>query len=186
MLAKAERSIPAALYREPRWYACYTRARAEKKTAEVLARRGFEAYLPLVARERQWQDRRKVVEFPAFPSYVFLRFRLTELHEVIRTPGVSTVVRVRGYPTPIADEEVENIRRFVQALPASGVVADSRPFLAEGQWVRVREGPLEGVKGVIAERRSRTRFLVGLSTIGQGLEVDMDGRVLEPIRGPWN
>jgi transcription antitermination factor NusG len=78
---------PAELYEAPHWYACYTRARHEKRVDEQLAERGLETYLPLLARERQWSDRRKVVEFPLFPGYVFCRFTLDELHEVLTVPG---------------------------------------------------------------------------------------------------
>src|SRR5262245_54926598 len=112
-----------------RWYACYTRARAEKQVARTLEQRGIESYLPLIPRERQWKDRRKVVEFPLFPSYVFSRFGPHHVHAVLTTPGVSTIVRSRGVPVPVADEELENVRRFAQALTSSGVEAEVRPLI---------------------------------------------------------
>ena len=182
VLSEAERTPPAQLYTEPHWYACYTRARHEKQVEMQLRQRGLESYLPLVQQVRQWSDRKKAVQFPLFPSYVFGRFTLSEVHAVLTTPGVSTIVRANGYPTPIPERDLENVRTFVSALAESGLDPDPRPFLAEGQWVRVLEGPFEGVEGVVVERRGRKRVLVGLAAIGQGLEIDIDTRLLKPIR----
>ena len=169
---------------EPRWYACYTRARHEKQVDRLFRRRGIESYLPMVPQLRQWKDRKKVVEFPLFPSYLFGHFSLTDLHEVLSTPGVATVVRANGQPVPIAAEDVANVRRFAAALAAHEVELDVRPFLVEGQWVEVTDGPFEGVRGVVIERRNRRRVLVGLEAIGQGLEIDVDTRSLRPIAAP--
>ena len=182
ILTDAERTPPAELYAEPHWYACYTRARHEKMVETQLRQRGLESYLPLVQQVRQWSDRKKVVQFPLFPSYVFGRFTLREVHAVLTTPGVSTIVRASGYPTPIADTELENVKRFAIGLAESGLEPETRPFLVEGQWVRVLEGPFEGVEGMVVERRGRKRVLVGLAAIGQGLEIDIDTRLLKPIR----
>jgi transcription termination/antitermination protein NusG len=171
---------PAALYEAPHWYACHTRARHEKRVYEQLVRRGLDAYLPLLARERKWSDRRKVVEFPLFPGYVFSRFTLGELHTVLTVPGVATVVRHNGVPSPISERELENVRRFVEMLAATGQFPEPEP-LEPGQPVRVLHGPFAGLEAVVVERRGRRRVLVGLTTIGQGMEIDIDGRNLQAI-----
>lgn len=179
-----ERSAPECLYVEPRWYACYTRARSEKQVARLLSERRIESYLPLLPRLSQWTDRRKLVEFPMFPNYVFVRFTLRDMHAVLMTPGVSTIVRVNGYPAPVPDEELASVRRVVEQLACTGGVAEVRPFFAEGERVRVREGPFEGAEGYVIEVRGRKRLLVGITTIGQGLEIDIDTRLLDPVRVP--
>jgi len=176
--------VPAELYEESRWYACYTRARHEKRVEHVLRERGIESYLPVVSRIQQWKDRKRRVEFPLFPSYVFGRFTLREMHAVLTTPGVSTIVRINGYPTPIPDRELDNIRRFAMAVADSGCEPEPAAFVREGDWVRVVDGPFRGVVGIVVERRGRRRILVGLRAIGQGLEVDVDVCSLEPVAPP--
>lgn len=173
---------PPEAYREPRWYACYTRARHEKRVNELLQKQGVDTYLPLVERERQWADRRKTVEFPLFPGYLFSRFALSELHQVLTTPGVSTIVKLGGRPIPIPEEELNNVRRFAEALTRTGLEPDSRPYVKEGQPVRVTSGPFRGVTGTVIERRGKKRVLIGLEAIGEGLEVDIDTAALQPIR----
>jgi transcription antitermination factor NusG len=167
-----------------RWYACYTRARHEKRVGATMRERGIETFLPLVVRESQWKDRKKLVEWPLFPSYVFGRFALGEAHRVLDVPGVSTLVKANGRPVPIDDADIENVRLFAAALSQGDVPYDARPFLAKGAWVEVMDGPFRGVRGVVVERRGRHRVLIGLKAIGQGLEIDVDSGVLRPIPAP--
>ena len=172
--------------REARWYACYTKARHEKRVDAQLRERGIETFLPLVTRVRQWKDRRKEVEFPLFPSYVFGRFALTESHRVLSVPGVSTLVKADGRPMWIEEDELENVRLFARALTVGKVEPELRPFFAVGEWVEVLDGPFAGVKGVVEQQRGRRRLLIGLKAIGQGLEVDVSKCALRSLgmQGP--
>jgi transcription antitermination factor NusG len=164
-----------------RWYACYTRARHEKRVQALLVESGMESFLPLVPRTAQWKDRRKVVDWPMFPSYVFARIRADALHRLLGIPGVAEVVSADGRPLPIADREIENVRRFARALRSEPVPVESRPFLAEGDVVEVIGGPFVGVRGVVVQRRGRRRVLIGLEAIGQALELNLDERLLQTV-----
>jgi transcription antitermination factor NusG len=176
--------IPEPGLQTPRWYACYTRARHEKRVAELLTERGVEVYLPLVPLERRWKDRMKVVSFPMFASYVFGRFTLADAHRVLAVPGVTTLVRANGRPVPIPDDELENVRLFADKLATGELETKPVPELQNGQWVRVEDGPLAGVVGIVVSRRGRRRVVVGLRSIGQGLEVDVRTALLTPIAAP--
>jgi transcription antitermination factor NusG len=169
---------------QPLWYACCTRARHEKRACALLEERGFEVYLPLFDRVSQWKDRRKSVQWPLFPSYVFARFDSRELHQVLAVPGVSWVVKSNGRLAPVSADELDNVRRFLGALGTAGLEPERRPFLAEGDWVEVLDGALKGVRGVVVESRGRMRVLIGLQVIGQGLEVDINTALLRRIRAP--
>jgi transcription antitermination factor NusG len=175
---------PAAAFgtpTEPRWFACYTRARHEKRVASMFEQHGIESFLPLVHRESQWKDRKKIVGFPLFPSYVFGRFTLGDMHRILSVPGVSTIVRMDGQPIPIRDEDIENVRRFADGLTRTDSPVESVPFIAEGERVEVLEGAFAGVVGYVVERRTRRRVLVGIEAIGQGLEIDVDTRLLRRL-----
>jgi transcription antitermination factor NusG len=176
--------VPGPELRTPRWYACYTRARHEKRVADLLTERGIEVYLPLVPLERRWKDRTKVVSFPMFTSYVFGRFTLADAARVLAVPGVTTLVRSNGRPLPIPDEELENVRLFAERLASGELETAPVPELRRGQWVRVEDGPLAGVVGIVVSRRGRRRVVVGLRSIGQGLEVDVRTALLTPIAAP--
>jgi transcription antitermination factor NusG len=164
----------------PRWYACYTRARAEKRVEQLLLERNLGAYLPTITRTQVWADRKKLVVFPLFASYVFGRFGLHELHRVLTIPGIATVVHHAGRPAAIPDAEIENIRRLAFGLAHSDQQPELQPF-QEGQWVRVADGPFLGLEGVVIQLRGRHRVLAGLRAIGQGLSIEIDRHLLQAI-----
>jgi transcriptional antiterminator RfaH len=166
------------------WYACYTRARHEKRVDAQLRERGVESFLPLIPRARQWQDRKKVVELPLFPSYVFGRFGLVDVERVLSVPGVMALVGSRGRPAAIPAEDVDNVRRFASGLQGGATEADPCPFFSGGEWVEVEDGPLKGTRGVVVQHRSRRRVMIGLPAIGLGVAVDIDVRVLRAIPAP--
>ncbi|HSJ24048.1 MAG TPA: UpxY family transcription antiterminator [Longimicrobiales bacterium] len=163
---------------KPRWYACWTRWRHEKRVQAMLEERGIETFLPLVERERQWRDRRKRVEFPLFPSYVFGRFRLRDSPRVLSIPGVAGLVKQNGRPAAVDEEELENVRAFAAMLRGGDVEPEPSPEFARGSEVVVMEGPFRGLRGVVTEQRGRRRVFIGLQAIGQGLILDIDPRHL--------
>jgi transcription antitermination factor NusG len=175
---------PELLYAAAHWYACHTRSRHERAVDDLLRRHGIESYLPTVVRESQWKDRRKLVRFPLFPGYVFGRFTLHQLTQVLSTRGVATVVGARGYPSPISNAEIESVRRVSLAAAGSSAELHPGPLMQQGNWVRVCAGPFAGVEGVVVERRGRRRVLVGIAAIGQGVEVDIGIADLVPIPAP--
>lgn len=164
---------------EPRWYACYTRARHEKKASLLLQERSIESFLPVVSRIRQWKDRTKVVSFVMFPSYVFARFALDDLGRVLSTPGIALIVRNNGRAVAIPDEEIENVRLLADAFGRSELEPETVAFPEEGDRVRISAGPFRGVEGIVIERRGVRRVLVGLPVIGQAVPVHVDPRDLE-------
>ncbi|HEU4455653.1 MAG TPA: UpxY family transcription antiterminator [Longimicrobium sp.] len=178
-------SLPGVLYDTPHWYACYTCGRHEKKVDELLRRQGIESFLPTVATVSQWKDRKKLVHFPMFPGYVFGRFTLGRLQQVLGTYGVAAVVGTRGRPDPIPAPEIESVRLLVRAAALAGTEVERVALVREGTWVRVSGGPFDTLEGVVVERRGRKRVRVGIRVIGEALEVDLPLADLHPIPAPF-
>ncbi|HEU0079027.1 MAG TPA: UpxY family transcription antiterminator [Longimicrobiaceae bacterium] len=176
---------PEELYDEPHWYACQTRARHEKKVDSLLRRQKIESYLPVAPRVSQWKDRRKSVEWPLFPGYVFARFTLSMLGRLLSTHGVVSVVSLRGYPAVIPASEIESVRLLVASLGQAGCVEmEPAPQFNAGERVKVVGGPFDGVEGTVVERREGRRVLVGIRVIGQALQVDVGTASLVVVSPP--
>jgi transcription antitermination factor NusG len=173
--------VPATLYETPNWYALHTRSRHEKPVASLLQRQGIESYLPLLARQNRWKDRVKLVHLPLFPGYVFARFTLDGLTQVLSTHGVFTIVAVAGHPTPIPAQEIDNVRRAAEAAAQAGAELETAFLVEEGTRVRVAAGPFQGVEGTVVERRGRQRVVVGITALGRALEVDIRAADLVPL-----
>lgn len=169
---------------EQQWFACYTRARHEKQVVARLQLHRIESFCPVLPRQRQWHDRVKVIEWPLFPSYVFVRCAKPTLSRVLGTPGIVTVVSSNGAPVPIAAEEIENVRRFAAALRASGERVEPVPLVERGTRVRIISGPFVGVEGLVIEHRGRNRVLVGIEAIAQSWEIEVPAACMEPMRDP--
>jgi transcriptional antiterminator NusG len=173
--------VPGDLFESERWYAFRTRSRAEKKVDRLLSDLGIESYVPLIERTSQWSDREKRVRFPLFPGYVFSRFVLTRLHEVLRTPGIVEVVRVNGYPTPVRDQELRSIRELVEGSNIAGIEPDPCDYLTRGQEVEVIDGPFLGLRGILLETRAKARVIVQIAAIRQAVSVEIERRFVRPL-----
>ena len=163
------------------WYVCYTRARHEHQVAQRLTQRGFESYVPLFPRIRQWKDRKKVVMWPLFPGYVFVRCTREDVSGVVSIAGVVSAVGSGGHPTPVRMSELESVRLLVKQLSEMDDEPERVP-LEPGRPVRVAQGPLQGVEGVVVERRGRKYLVVTLSAIGRGLAVQINEELLEALQ----
>jgi len=170
-------------YHACRWYACRTRPRAEKRAGQLLKLRGVESYVPLLEQDRQWSDRTKRVGFPLFPGYVFGQFSLAMVHEVLRTPGVVTIVRNDGNPAPVRSEELESIRVLVACVNAGHAPPEPVEFLETGQEVIVADGPFSGIRGVLIEDRGRARVVIRLSALRKALSVELPREILRAAAG---
>jgi transcription antitermination factor NusG len=171
-------SLPGLVEQEQNWYALLTRARHEKVVADRLREQGLTSFLPLVSEVRRWSDRRKVVELPLFSCYVFAK--LLPTHEcrlrALQVDGVLSVVGTRGQGTPIPDDQIDAVRRLVEGhLPFH-----SHPFLKVGQRVRIRNGALKGLEGILVSRSGGSIFVISIDAIQRSLAVRVEGYDVEP------
>ncbi len=169
----------AATPEQPSWYAVQTRSRHEKTVAAQLQEKGVTTFLPLVAHVHRWSDRYKVVQVPLFPGYAFVRtVASAEAYQlVLRTPGLSHFVGVRGKRLPIPDKEIEDIRKIlVHNHPCA-----PHPFLRAGQRVRIRGGCLDGVEGILLAQNSNRSLVLSVQLIQRSLSIRIEGYDLEPV-----
>ena len=164
-------------YLEPRWYAAYTSANHERRVAEQLRVREVEHFLPTYYSVRRWKDRRVTLQLPLFPGYVFVRMALRDRLRVMEIPGVARLVGFNGKPTALPEEEVAALRVSL----GSGVRAVPYPFLTVGRRVRVKNGPLAGMEGILLKRKNRARLIVSVELIQRSMAIEMDEPDLEAV-----
>jgi transcriptional antiterminator NusG len=155
---------------DPQWFAVYTRSRHEKTVAAKLNEKRIEAFLPIRKVLRRWKDRRKEIEVPLFNGYVFVRISLTERLSVLKTPGVVQILSERSQPVPIPNEQIEAI----QLLVSSGLKYDPYPYLKEGMHVSVVRGPLQGVTGILLEKRKQHLLVLSVDLIQESAALQVD------------
>lgn len=163
----------------PSWYAIQTWPRYEKKVAEGLQRKDLNVFLPLHSAEHQWSDRRRLIQLPLFPGYVFVRILETAAtrSSVLRTAGVAGFVGVRGAGTVIPDHEVE----AVHAILEKGILFSPHPFLNVGKRIRLRGGSLDGIEGILTAINGDDTLIVSVESISRSLAIRVAGYRVEPI-----
>jgi len=164
----------------PCWYAVHTRSHFEKKLAADLAAKRMETYLPVFEELHQWKDRRKRVQVPIFPGYVFAWFSdcsRTRL-EIHRSPGAVRILSQGERPEPIPEDEIESIRRLL----AARVYCFPHPFLREGDWVRVTRGPLRDLQGLLVRVKNQTRLVISIALLSQSVATEIDRGNVELAR----
>ena len=166
----------APLPTPPDWFAVRTRARAEKNVRDALAGKGLEVFLPTLAKWSRWKDRKKLVDWPLFPGYVFCQFELASHAAVVICSRVIDVVSFAGSLAPIPVHEIESLR----TLMASQLKFDPAPHLKEGALTEVLHGPLKGVVGRLVRKAGRARLFLSVDLIGQSASVEVDAADVRP------
>lgn len=157
------------------WYALEVWARKESSVAAQLDRQGFECFLPKYTSVRQWSDRKKEVEQPLFPGYLFCRFNFEQRRPIVVTPGVLQVVGSRHMAIPVADQEIEALQTAV----ASGLPTQPWPYLEIGERVRIHSGKLTGLEGVLVNFKGNHRVVLSVSLLQRSVALEVDLAWLE-------
>jgi transcription antitermination factor NusG len=153
-----------------RWYAVWTRSRHEQAVRAQLDDKAIPAFLPTMSRWSRWKDRKKRIDVPLFPGYVFARFDPATRLAVLKCSGVVSIVSFNGEPAAVPDHEIESIRTLV----ASTLPYDPCPTIKTGTLVEVSHGPLKGVVGRLTRKGSQARLVLSVDLIGQAVSVQVD------------
>lgn len=144
------------------WYALYTKPRSEKKATERLTLDGFEVYCPLVKTVRQWSDRKKKVQLPMFPGYIFAYVSEIERTQILMDTGVLNFVYWLGKPAVIRENEMEAIKEIAE----NGIeVQINSDVFEKGQLVKIPDGPFKGMSGKI-DKLDKKNVVVLIERLG--------------------
>lgn len=162
------------------WLCLQVRSGWEFRSALGLKERGYEHFIPTFKQKREWSDRTKIVEVPLFTGYVFLRFDARNDHSVVTVPGVIRFVGTGKMPTPIDNAEIEALQLTTRA----GLTCGPCAFLAVGQEVEIRLGPLASLRGKIVRFKNKQRLILSVNLIQKSVFVEIDGYEVTPVSWP--
>ena len=160
------------------WLAVQVRPRYEMISAGILKDKGYEQYVPLYRSMRQWSDRKKEISLPLFTGYVFCRFSPDVFGPILTTYGVIRIIRSGENFAHIEDAEIERIR----AVENCKLNVQPCPYLKLGDRVRINDGPLSGIEGVLSSFKNRNHLVVSIKTIQGSIAVDVEGWTVTPIK----
>ena len=172
------------------WYIVHTYSGFEKKVSESLVQR-VQAYglqdeigevlIPTEDVVEMRSGRKVVTPKRFFPGYILVEMHMSDhaWHVVKNTPKVTGFVGPGSKPTPLTQEEVEQI--FDQVKMAAEKPKPKYKF-EKGDQVRINEGPFTSFNGVVDEVNIYKNTLKVMVTIfGRATPVELDFLQVEKI-----
>lgn len=169
--------IPAG--EKEKWYAVYTRPRAEKQVFRRLEEAGVAVFLPLQKTISKWSDRKKIIEKPLLSSYIFVKVKRKQFPAVNKTYGIVKFVTFEGHPVPIPQCQIDNLRLLVNSDAELEVSSD---IFETGDMVEVIAGSLTGLRGELTGKGSKKRMIIRIDEIGKNIIVKIPVTFLKKIR----
>ena len=159
------------------WHILVTRSRFEKKSYLRLTQDGFKSFLPLHKVLSQWSDRKKWVEKPMFPGYIFVNYSPSERFKVLSTEGIARVVRFEGKDYVVNEKIINGIKSQLDNNKEIEIVSTLN--LSLGDNVNIINGPFKGVIGVLTKINGKSKILVQIEAIGQGCILEINVKDLQ-------
>lgn len=164
-----------------RWYVVHTNSGHEARVAESLRQRVetmslkdkvLEVLIPTQDRVVIRSGKKYTVKEKIFPGYLLIKMVLTDeaWFAVRTTSGITGFVGAGTKPSPLSQEEVSNIEKFV-AAPA----ARYKVRFSTGEAVKITDGPFSQFLGTINEideEKGKVKVLV--SIFGRETPVELD------------
>jgi len=172
------------------WYIVHTYSGFEKKVAESLQQRvqvyGLqdeigEVLIPTEDVMEMRAGRKVVTPKRFFPGYILVQMRMSDnaWHVVKNTPKVTGFVGAGARPTPLTQEEVDQI--LLQVTTAAEKPKPRYSF-DRGDQVRINEGPFTSFHGVVDEvNPDRNTLKVMVTIFGRSTPVELDFLQVEKI-----
>ena len=149
------------------WYLIYTKPRHEKKVQADLTEININCFLPLTKKLRTWHDRKKYIDEPLFPSYVFVYLNdMDNYYKSIDTEGALYYVRYGKEIARVQESVVNNIRLITEQTNDLEI-SDAR-FLP-GRKLVICQGALTGLSCEVVEVGSKQMMLVRVDLLQRNI-----------------
>jgi transcription antitermination factor NusG len=168
---KTEHSVKAT---PAKWYALAVKPRHEKVVASTLTTKGFQTFLPLYTKHHEYARCRKDTELPLFPGYVFCCFNALTRLPILTTPGVTQILGIGKTPIPLVEAEIISLQIAVEAA----IGLRPFPFPQVGQKVRINEGALAGVEGVVISIKQCLRLVLSITLLQRSVLLEIDSHMI--------
>ena len=151
-----------------------TRPRCEKKLDNYCCEQGILSYLPLLARSHRYGGRERTFSSPLFPGYLFCLVADRQWQLIDQNRFKARILTVHD------QEDLINQLLGIQTALMADEVTEVFPFLVEGNPVRIVNGRLRGVEGVVQRLKGKTRVVINVEMIQQSIAMEVDGSDLQP------
>lgn len=149
------------------WFAIRVRLFHELKMRDKLQKMGIECFVPTRSELRIWHDRRVIKDRVLTPQLIFVRATEAERLEVLSLGSALFCVCIPGksIPARIPDTQMDAFIFFVTNANDKEIAFIEEP-LREGDHVRIINGTLTGLEGIITHSKGKHYFAVKVDLLG--------------------
>ncbi len=171
-----------------KWFAVFTFSRHEKQVQAQCERQSIECFLPVYLTRHRWKNRCTVnLELPLFPNYLFVRIDPRERVQVVKHPGVISILSSGRELLPIPDHDI-------CALRAGLITHRMEPHVGieVGERVRITTGPMCDAEGILERRKNDLRVILRLDMLARSVSVEVGANEIERVDNfverprPWS
>ncbi len=166
---------------KPRWYVVHTYSGHEAKVAATLKQKVeslklsdkvLDILVPTQEKIEIKEGKKSKINEKIFPGYILIRMVLDDNTwlAVRTTPGITSFIGISNRPTPLPDEEVAQIQKFM-AMEAPKF----KTTFSTGEAVKITDGPFAEFLGSISEiDEEKGKLKVLVSIFGRETPVELD------------
>jgi transcription antitermination factor NusG len=158
------------IYDDKPWFALRVKPRHEKVVHQHTLGKGYTSFLPTYSSRHGSGRRFQHVDLPLFPGYVFAKFDPLKRLPLLMIPGVFQVVSFGNEPAPLENNDIENLQKVAKA----GFDTMPCPFLNIGDRVRIEEGALRNVEGILVNIKGIDRIVISIQLLQRSVAVEID------------
>jgi transcriptional antiterminator RfaH len=152
------------------WHVLCTYPNYEKRVYKTLLTQKIETYLPLIKVEKKWSDRKKVLEMPLFPNYIFIRPDANSFnYSSLSINGAVNFIKISGKPCLVHDNEI----RIIQNLLSITHDITKECEYKIGDMVEVMDGPFQGLHGLVRGTNKTNKLYIHLQLLNQIISVEI-------------
>lgn len=163
------------------WYVVHTYSGHETKVAATLKQRVasqkledkiLDILVPTQEKIEIKEGKKATVREKLFPGYLLIRMVLDDATwlAVRTTPGITSFVGNANRPTPLPEEEVQSIKKFV-----SMAAPKFKTTFSIGEAVKITDGPFSEFLGSVSEiDEEKGKLKVMVSIFGRETPVELD------------
>jgi len=147
----------------------------------MLISHGVESYLPLIRKWRIWSDRKKQVDMPLLPSYLFVRTipeNPNTYFDILNTPGVVRFITFEGKAVAIPDCQIAALQRLNSEGIDMQCMEETPP---PGTPVRVKQGPMKGLSGEVISVGKNKKMILRLDTLDKCITLNIPLALVEVV-----
>lgn len=172
------------------WYVVHTQTGLEEKVKATLESRIVsqgvgdlitKVIIPTEQISEIRSGKKRISQRKFFPGYLIVEMELSEkTYSFIKTtPGITGFIGLGKKPTPLPQEEVDNILKRAQDSQAK---PSPKTLFEKGEQVRVTDGPFMNFNGSIDEiHPEKGKLKVSVSIFGRSTPVELEYWQVEKV-----